>query len=249
MNDQPEAVIVVENLTKAYALGDRAVTALRGVSLTVRRGEFVAIMGPSGSGKSTFMNIIGCLDKPTDGIYRLDDMAVEGMSDTELAEVRRTHIGFVFQSFNLLPRSTALRNVELPLIYSGGKRRRERAEAALKRVGLEDRGDHRPNQLSGGQQQRVAIARSLVNDPLILMADEPTGALDTKTGEQIMEIFQDLHREGKTIILVTHEPDIAQHASRIIRFKDGHVISDAPVENPVDARVVLAEMPVSEYDN
>jgi putative ABC transport system ATP-binding protein len=246
MTTPPTPVIAVENLTKAYALGDRAVTALRGVSLAVRRGEFVAIMGPSGSGKSTFMNLIGCLDKPTAGSYKLDGMAVEGFSDSELAEVRRTHIGFVFQSFNLLPRSTALRNVEMPLIYAGGKRRRERAEAALERVGLGERADHRPNQLSGGQQQRVAIARALVNEPLIMMADEPTGALDTKTGEQIMAIFQELHREGKTIILVTHEPDIAQHAGRIIRFKDGHVVSDAPVENPIDARKVLAEMPASD---
>jgi len=245
MSSEDQPVIAVQDLTKIYHLGDTVVSALGGVSLTVQRGEFVAIMGPSGSGKSTFMNVIGCLDTPTSGSYQLDGLAVERLSDAELAEVRRTRIGFVFQSFNLLPRSSALRNVEMPLIYAGGRNRRQRAEAALERVGLGDRGDHRPNQLSGGQQQRVAIARSLVNDPLIIMADEPTGALDTTTGEQIMAIFQELHREGKTIILVTHEPDIAQHAGRIIRFKDGHVRSDEPVAEPVDARTVLEGLPVS----
>lgn len=228
MTTPPTPVIAVENLTKAYTLGDRAVTALRGVSLAVRRGEFVAIMGPSGSGKSTFMNLIGCLDKPTAGSYKLDGMAVEGFSDGELAEVRRTHIGFVFQSFNLLPRTTARENVELPLLYSGRSPhdRADRARAALARVGLADRADHTPGQLSGGQQQRVAIARALVNDPRLILADEPTGQLDSRASMDVMALMQELVRGGITIVLVTHEPDIGRCAERVITMRDGKLIGD-----------------------
>jgi putative ABC transport system ATP-binding protein len=233
MAQNSEPVIEIRNVMKVYRMGDLDVHALRGASLKVFPGEIVAIMGPSGSGKSTLMNIIGCLDQPTSGEYFLDGKDVSRLGEDELAAVRSRKIGFVFQSFNLLPRTTALANVELPLIYAGGKDRRQRAEEALKLVGLENRLNHRPNELSGGQQQRVAIARSLINDPAIILADEPTGNLDSKSGAEIMAIFQQLNEaRGITVIFVTHEPDIAEHTRRIVRLMDGVVVEDAPVLQP-----------------
>ncbi|MCW9707239.1 ABC transporter ATP-binding protein [Fodinibius salsisoli] len=230
-----EPVIKVEDLTKIYQMGTQEVRALDGVSFDVQENEYIAIMGPSGSGKSTMMNLIGCLDTPSEGMYRLNSQDVSELKDDELAEVRNREIGFVFQTFNLLPRTDCISNVELPLIYAGVKtsERHSRAAKTLGRVGLGDRIDHRPNELSGGQRQRVAIARALVNNPSILLADEPTGNLDTKTGEEIMMLFEELYRMGNTILLVTHEDEIADHARRIIRLRDGNIESDTRVENPV----------------
>ena len=224
-------VIRTEELTKVYEMGAEQVHALSGVDVDIRKGEYVAIMGPSGSGKSTLMNLIGCLDSPTAGRYWLAGRLVSDLDDDELAYIRNKEIGFVFQTFNLLPRATALHNVELPLIYNGtpAEERVERAKQALERVDLIPRMHHKPNELSGGQRQRVAIARALVNNPSIVLADEPTGNLDSKTGEEIMALFENLHRQGNTIILVTHEMDIAQHAHRVIFIRDGKIFSDEKV--------------------
>ena len=234
-------MIVTEGLSKDYHLGPYTVHALRGVTVTIARGEFVAVMGPSGSGKSTFMNLLGCLDTPTAGRYLLDGADVARLSRDELAGIRNTKIGFVFQQFNLLARTTALENVELPLFYSSapGRDRRARAHEKLSAVGLADRELHQPSQLSGGQQQRVAIARALVNDPAVMLADEPTGNLDTRTSVEILALLQRLNREGLTIILVTHESDIAAYASRVLTFRDGRLLGDTPVQEPADAAAVL----------
>lgn len=222
------AVIDIEGLSKVYVMGSTEVHALRRIDLQIRTNEYVALMGPSGSGKSTLMNLLGCLDTPTNGLYRLDGSDVSQMTDSELAEVRNRKIGFVFQTFNLLPRLSALENVALPLVYSGisRKQREARAREVLNDVGLGDRTDHKPNELSGGQRQRVAIARALVNKPAIILADEPTGNLDTKTSIEIMEIFEKIHDAGNTVILVTHEPDISEHAHRIVRLRDGLIETD-----------------------
>jgi len=223
-----DLVIEIEGVTKLYKMGDEIIHALRGVSLQIRRNEYLAIMGPSGSGKSTLMNMLGCLDTPTAGRYDFNGSDVAQMDDDELAEIRNREIGFVFQTFNLLPRSNALHNVELPLIYAGlpPHARRERALRSLENVGLGNRVHHRPNELSGGQRQRVAIARALVNNPSIILADEPTGNLDSKTGVEIMALFEDLYDQGNTIIVVTHEEDIAQHARRVVRLRDGLIEAD-----------------------
>ena len=223
-----DLIIRTEGLRKDYELGAETVRALRGVDLGIERNEYVAIMGPSGSGKSTFMNLIGCLDTPTAGEYWLNGTPVAGRSDDELARIRNKEIGFVFQTFNLLPRATSLHNVELPLIYAGvaAKERRERAASTLEKVGLGERMTHTPAQLSGGQRQRVAIARALVNDPAIILADEPTGNLDSTTSEDIMRVFEKLHSDGQTIIVVTHEHDIAEHALRVVTLRDGIISSD-----------------------
>jgi putative ABC transport system ATP-binding protein len=225
-----DAIIVVRNMKREYVMGSETVRALRGVDFTIRRNEFVAIMGPSGSGKSTLMNLIGCLDSPSEGEYWLNGHRVSELGDDELARIRNREIGFVFQTFNLLPRASALQNVELPMIYAGfsAKERRKAAEGALTRVGLQDRMAHRPNELSGGQRQRVAIARALVNNPSIILADEPTGNLDSKTSEEILQLFEQLYADGQTIILVTHEHDIAAHARRQVHLKDGMIESDGP---------------------
>jgi putative ABC transport system ATP-binding protein len=239
--------ITIDHLAKTYSLGEVEVHALRGISLAVSRGEFVAIMGASGSGKSTFMNIIGCLDKPTIGTYTLEGVDVSSLTRDELAGIRNTKIGFVFQGFNLLSRTTAIENVELPLLYgtTSGTDRRRRAIEALARVGLEDRTHHFPSQLSGGQQQRVAIARALVNNPSLVLADEPTGNLDSRTSVAVMEVFQRLNESGITIVLVTHEPDIALFAKRQIVFRDGRVNADRENVNPRQASSVLKELPVN----
>jgi putative ABC transport system ATP-binding protein len=225
-------VIEIEGVTKLYRMGAETIHALRGVDVKIHRNEYLAIMGPSGSGKSTLMNMLGCLDTPTAGRYEFSQKNVATMSDDELADIRNREIGFVFQTFNLLPRSNALHNVELPLIYAGLGRteRLAKAQRALENVGLGERMGHKPNELSGGQRQRVAIARALVNDPSIILADEPTGNLDSKTGEEIMALFEQLYEQGNTIIVVTHEEDIARHARRIVRLRDGLIESDLPVE-------------------
>jgi putative ABC transport system ATP-binding protein len=231
-------MIAVKNLSKIYQMGDNEVRALDGTSFTIEKGEMVAIMGPSGSGKSTLMSIIGCLDVPTSGNYTLDGISVENMDESSLADVRGRKIGFVFQQFNLLARTSALENVKLPLTYAGysGKERDYRAFRALERVGLGQRTHHAPNELSGGQQQRVAIARAIVNEPAILLADEPTGALDSKTGVEIMDLFQSLHRENhQTVILVTHDSYVARHTERIIKISDGRIVSDETNPNPIKA--------------
>ena len=234
-------MIELRDVQKIYTMGTQKVHALAGVSLHVHPNEYVAIMGPSGSGKSTMMNILGCLDTPTAGDYLLNGHNVSEMTDNELAEIRNREIGFVFQTFNLLPRINCLQNVELPLIYSGlgGSKRRQMAAEALTKVGLGDRMDHKPNELSGGQRQRVAVARALVNNPSLILADEPTGNLDTRTGEEIMHLFETLYRRGNTLLVVTHEEEIAQHARRIIRLRDGVIESDVRVPDPVLADAVL----------
>lgn len=223
-----DAIIDIRNIAKIYEMGEEEVHALRDVTLTVGSNEYIALMGPSGSGKSTLMNMLGCLDTPSSGTYLFKGENVNDLSDDELAEIRNAEIGFVFQTFNLLPRASALQNVELPLVYAGASKheREERAEQALIRVGLADRIDHRPNELSGGQRQRVAIARALVTDPSIILADEPTGNLDSKTGQDIMNLFDELYNAGNTVILVTHEEDIARHARRIVRLRDGLIEAD-----------------------
>jgi len=230
-----EKIIEIDNIVKNYKVGTQVVRALRSVSLTIYKGEYVAIMGASGSGKSTLMNIVGCLDTPTSGKYILNGKDVSSLRDDELADIRNSEIGFVFQVFNLLPRNTALENVMLPLVYAGIRKaeRKQRAESTLVDVGLDDRMEHRPNELSGGQRQRVAIARALVNNPALLLADEPTGNLDSQISEEIMKLFADIHRKGNTLVMVTHEEDIAKHAHRIIRLKDGQIESDIVNENPV----------------
>lgn len=228
MND----VILLKKIVRNFALGSQTVKVLKGIDLSIKHNEYVALMGPSGSGKSTVMNLLGCLDTPTSGEYWLNGKDVSRLTDNDLAEIRNTEIGFVFQTFNLLPRSTALENVMLPLIYAGmgSKERKERAEEVLTQVGLSDRMDHRPNQLSGGQRQRVAVARALVNRPSIILADEPTGNLDSKTSVEIMNLFNEIHKNGNTVILVTHEEEIALHSKRIIRLRDGEIEKDELVE-------------------
>lgn len=238
-----EVLIQINSISKVYGKGDSIVNALKDVSLVIGQGEFVSIMGPSGSGKSTLMNILGCLDRTTEGNYQLENVSVSELSDSQLANIRNRKIGFVFQAFNLLPRFNALHNVELPMLYAGihHKERATRAMNALEKVNLLDRKDHKPNEMSGGQKQRVAIARALVNTPAILLADEPTGNLDSVSSEEIMLVFQKLNKEGVTIILVTHEQDIANHSKRILRFDDGKLVSDQKVLNPIEAEDILKE--------
>lgn len=237
-------MIRIEKMTKVYGMGETSVHALAGLDLVVVEGEMVAIMGPSGSGKSTLMNMIGCLDRPTDGDYFLAGKEVGRIDDNQRAEVRNQHIGFIFQQFNLLPKLTALQNVETPLIYRGipGKRRREMAQEALTRVGLGNRGHHRPSELSGGQQQRVAIARAIAAHPSILLGDEPTGALDSRTGQEVLALFQELNEEGRTIVLVTHDERVAAHCRRVVRLMDGVIIADEAQPSPLNAKEELAKM-------
>ncbi|GJM72728.1 macrolide ABC transporter ATP-binding protein [Paenibacillus macerans] len=236
-------VMEIKNLKKIYHVGDQEIHALRDVSLSITEGEFVAVMGPSGSGKSSMMNVMGCLDSPTSGEFYLDGYSILDARESELAYIRNEKIGFVFQKFHLLPRSTALANVELPMLYAGvpARERRERAMEALVNVGLAERMYNKPNELSGGQQQRVSIARALVTNPVILLADEPTGALDSRTSQEIMEIFQDLNDNGKTIVLVTHDIEVSEYAKRLIHFRDGQIEQDHPVENRRIARREVAE--------
>lgn len=227
-----EEILLMKNIKKSYYLGGEEQIILKGINLSIRRGEFISILGPSGSGKSTMMNIIGCLDTPTDGEYQLSQRHIKNLTEDELAEIRSKEIGFIFQSFQLLPRLTAVQNVELPMIYSGvtPSERRKRATSMLEKVGLGERINHYPNQLSGGQQQRVAIARALSTNPTILLADEPTGALDQKTGHQVMELFKELHAEGRTIIMITHDENIARQASRIVRILDGDIVEEVRMD-------------------
>jgi len=244
-----KTIIEVKDLKKDFFVGDITVHALRGINLEIKEGEFVAIMGTSGSGKSTMLNVLGCLDKPTSGSYLLDGVSMGGLSRNELAALRNEKLGFVFQSYNLLPRTSALENVELPLFYNSKvkpKERRERAIAALEAVGLADRMHHMPNQMSGGQQQRAAIARSLVNDPVVILADEATGNLDTRTSYEIMALLQDLNSKGKTIVFVTHEPDIAKFMTREVVFRDGHIIREDMVTSRYNAAELLKSLPVEE---
>ena len=240
-----EPLIAIRELRKTYIMGDDIINALKSISLDIYKNEYVALMGPSGSGKSTLMNVLGCLDTPSSGTYMLNGIDVSSMSDNELAEVRNKEIGFVFQTFNLLPRMSSLENVALPLVYSGLKRddRLERAEQALSSVGLDGRMQHKPNELSGGQRQRVAIARALVNRPAIILADEPTGNLDSKTSIEIMGLFEEIHKRGNTVILVTHEPDIALHAHRIIRLRDGLIESDVLNDNITNVADAMKHLP------
>ena len=246
------ATVLIETrgIVKDYRLGSHLVHALRGVSVTIQAGAFVAVMGPSGSGKSTFMNLLGCLDTPTAGRYLFEGEDISNLSGDRLARIRNKKIGFVFQTFNLLPRMSALENVELPLLYNGAapRERRPRARSRLEAVGLADRAHHLPAQLSGGQQQRVAIARALINEPALVLADEPTGNLDSRTSVEIMALFQELNRSGITIVLVTHEADIAAYAARGLTFRDGRVIKDEPVQTPREARVLLAALPAEDEE-
>jgi putative ABC transport system ATP-binding protein len=241
-----QKVIDMKDITKVYRIGDIKVNALRGTDFTMREGEFVALMGPSGSGKSTLMNIIGALDIPTSGSYLLENTDISRLNDNQLAEIRNKKIGFVFQTFNLLSKSNVMGNIELPLIYSrkrSAKSRKERVSEVIESIGLTEWIRHRPNELSGGQRQRVAIGRALVNDPSVILADEPTGNLDSRTGEEILAIFQDLNKQGKTILFVTHELELAKHAQKIVFIRDGMIVNEEKIENPIDAREMLKSMP------
>lgn len=241
-----QKVIDMKDITKVYRIGDIKVNALRGTDFTMREGDFVALMGPSGSGKSTLMNIIGALDIPTSGSYLLEDTDISRLNDNQLAEIRNKKIGFVFQTFNLLSKSNVMGNIELPLIYSkkrSAKSRKERVSEVIESIGLTEWIRHRPNELSGGQRQRVAIGRALVNDPSVILADEPTGNLDSRTGEEILAIFQDLNKQGKTILFVTHELELAKHAQKIVFIRDGMIVNEEKIENPIDAREMLKSMP------